>query len=94
MFIFNGWKSIIKFGIILLKTYEMKLMSLSYEQLLSYLLGDLCNNEFFQNEYDDNLVNLMMDFKIDNNLIENIEKEYELRLSILKNGGTNIFGKK
>ena len=94
MFIFNGWKSIIRLGIILLKTYEMKLMSLSYEQLLSYLIGGICNNEFFQNEYYDNLVNLMMDFKIDNNLIENIEKEYELRLSILKNGGNDIFGKK
>ena len=94
LFIFNGWKSIITLGIILLKTYEMKLMNLSYELLLSYLLGGICNNEFFQNEYYDNLVNLLMDFKIDNNLIENIEKEYELRLSILNNGGNDIFGKK
>ena len=82
LFIFDGWKSIIKLGLLLLKTYEMKLVCLSYEQLLSYLLGGICNNEFFQNEYYDNLVNLMMDFKIDNNLIENIEKEYELRLEI------------
>lgn len=94
LFIFNGWKSIIKLGIILLKTYEMKLMCLSHEQLLSYLIGGICNNEFFQNEYYDDLVNILMDFKIDNNLIENIEKEYVLRLSIIKKGGKDIFGKK
>ena len=93
LFIFNGWKSIIKIGISLLKTYESKLMTLSLEELLSYLIGGICKNVFFQNEYYDDLMNILINFKIDSYLITNVENEYELRESIPKIGGKNIFGK-
>ena len=93
LFIFSGWKSIIKIGISLLKNYESKLMSLSSEELLSYLIGGICKNVFFQNEYYDDLMKTMINFKIDSYLITNVENEYELRESLPKIGGKDIFGK-
>ena len=91
MFIFSGWKSVIKVGITLLKNYELKLMNLSSEELLSYLINGICKNVFFQNEYYDDLMNMLIKFKIDNYLISNIENEYELKESIPKIGGKDIF---
>ena len=91
MFIFSGWKSVIKVGITLLKNYALKLMNLSSEELLSYLINGICKNVFFQNEYYDDLMNMLIKFKIDNYLISNIENEYELKESIPKIGGKDIF---
>ena len=91
MFIFSGWKSVIKIGITLIKTYELKLMNLTTEELLSYLINGICKNSFFQNEYYDDLMNILIKFKIDNYLISNVENEYELKESIPKIGGKDIF---
>ena len=91
MFIFSGWKSVIKIGITLIKTYELKLMNLTTEELLSYLINGICKNVFFQNEYYDDLMNILIKFKIDNYLISNVENEYELKESIPKIGGKDIF---
>ena len=94
LFIFSGWKSIIKIGISLLKNYESKLMNLSAEDLFSYLIGGICKTVFFQNEYYDELMKTMINFKIDSYLISNVENEYELRESLPKiGGGKDIFGK-
>ena len=91
LFIFSGWKSIIKIGITLLKNYELKLMNLTSEELLSYLLNNICKNVFFQNEYYDNLMTILINFKINSYLITNVENEYELKESIPKIGGKDIF---
>jgi hypothetical protein len=93
LFIFSGWKSIIKIGISLLKNYESKLMNLSAEGLFSYLIGGICKTVFFQNEYYDELMKTMINFKIESYLITNVENEYELRESLPKIGGKDIFGK-
>ena len=92
LFIFSGWKSIIKIGITLLKNYELKLMNLTSEELLSYLLNNICRNVFFQNEYYDDLMTILINFKINSYLITNVENEYELKESIPKIGGKDIFG--
>ena len=91
LFIFSGWKSIIKIGISLLKNSELKLMNLSSEELLSYLIGGICKNVFFQNENYDELMKILINFKIESYLISNVENEYELRESIPKVGGKDIF---
>ena len=91
LFIFSGWKSIIKIGISLLKNCELKLLNLSSEELLSYLIGGICKNSFFQNEYYDELMKILINFKIESYLISNVENEYEIRESIPKIGGKDIF---
>ena len=91
LFFFSGWKSIIKIGIILLKTYESKLMNLGQEDLLKYLISGICKNNFFQNEYFDKLVQTLENFKIEGFLINSVENEYELRQYLPKVGGKNIF---
>ena len=94
LFIFSGWKSIIKIGISLLKKCELQLIDLSSEDLLSFLIGGICKNDFFQNEYYDELMKILINFKIDSFLITNVENEYELRESMPKVGGKNIFERK
>ena len=91
LFFFSGWKSIIKIGIILLKTYESKLMSLGQEDLLKYLISGICKNNFFQNEYFDKLTQTLENFKIEGFLVSSVENEYELRQYLPKIGGKNIF---
>jgi hypothetical protein len=63
-FFFSGWKSIIKIGITLLKNYENKLMNLGQEDLLKYLINNICKSNFFQNEYYDNLILTLENFKL------------------------------
>ena len=91
LFFFSGWKSIVKIGISLLKTYESKLMSLGQEDLLKYLISGICKNKFFQNEYYDNFIQTLEDFKLKSYLVNNIENEYDLKKSLPKINGKNIF---
>jgi len=90
-FFFSGWKSIIKIGITLLKNYENKLMNLGQEDLLKYLINNICKSNFFQNEYYDNLILTLENFKLKSYLVNNIENEYELRKCLPKINGKNIF---
>ena len=91
LFFFSGWKSVIKIGIILLKKYESKLMSLGQDDLLKYLISGICKNNFFQNEYYDNLIQDLENFKLENYLVNSIENEYELKKSLPEVNGKNIF---
>ena len=91
LFFFSGWKNIIKIGITLLKNYESKLMSLAQEDLLEYLKNNICKNNFFQNEYYDNLIQTLENFKLESYLVNSIENEYELRKSLPLINGKNIF---
>jgi hypothetical protein len=84
LFLFKGYKSILKVGIVLLKHFEYKIMSLSFEELLRFLITDMPKSEFFQNSSYDNLMNTFLNFKIESILINNIEKEYKIRESLEK----------
>ena len=87
LFLFSGCKSILKVGISLLKNFENKIMTLTFEELLKFLIGDLPTSEFFQNEYYDNLMKTYFNFKIESELISNIENEYQIKKEL---GGENI----
>ena len=91
VFILNGWKSIIKIGIYLLKNYELKLLNMTSDELIKYLNIGIFKNIFFQNEYYDDLMKIMINFKIHSYLIINLENEYELKESLPKIGGKDIF---
>ena len=79
MFILNGWKSILKIGLCLIKHFEIKILSCDLDELLHFLINDILKFEFFQNENYDNLRNIYEKLKIENALIENIENEYNLK---------------
>jgi hypothetical protein len=79
LFLFSGCKSILKVGISLLKNFEEKIMTLSFEELLKFLIADLPTSEFFQNDYYDNLMKTYYNFKIESELISNIENEYQIK---------------
>ena len=79
LFLFGGCKSILKVGISLLKTFENKIMTLTFEELLKFLIGELPKSEFFQNDFYDNLMKIYYNFKIDSELISNIESEYQIK---------------
>ena len=79
LFLFSGCKSILKVGISLLKNFENKIMTLTFEELLKFLIGDLPTSEFFQNEYYDILMKTYYNFKIESELISNIENEYQIK---------------
>ena len=85
LFIFNGWKSIIKIGLSLIKHFEPKLLSLTFENLLHFLITDIIKSNFFSNENFDKLMFITINFKIKGELISNIENEYEMKRKIPQN---------
>ena len=91
IFILKGWKAIIAIGIALLKSCEEKLMNLTYENLLKYLINNVCNLGFFQNENFDRLMKITIYYKIESYLISNVESEYEIKKTVPKIGKKDIF---
>ena len=86
LFFFSGWKSIIKIGISLLKNYENVIMTLTFEELLQFLIGNILKSEFFQKENFDQLMKIKINFKIKSSLIADIENEYEMKKKLDKFG--------
>ena len=79
LFLFNGCKSILKVGIALLKNFENKIMTLTFEDLLKFLIAELPKSEFFQNSNYDNLMKTYYNFKIESEIIINIDIEYQIK---------------
>ena len=79
LFLFSGCKSILKVGIALLKHFEHKIMNLTFEELLRFLISDIPKTDFFQNDSYDNLMKCYINFKIEAGLISNIESEYKIK---------------
>jgi hypothetical protein len=84
LFLFSGCKSILKVGISLLKNYEHKIMNLTFEELLRFLISDIPKSDFFQNNSYDNLMKTYINFKIESGLISNIESEYQIKKQLTK----------
>ena len=84
LFILDGWISIIKIGIMLLKHYEKVLMEMNFEELLNFLINDLKEKyDFFNNNNYEKFMELYQDIKIPKGLLSNIENEYELEKKII-----------
>ena len=82
LFLFSGCKSILKVGISILKSFEPKIMTLTFEELLKFLISEIPKSEFFQNSSYENLMKTYINFKIESSLISNIESEYEIKKQI------------
>ena len=86
LFFFSGWKSIIKIGISILKNYENDIMTLTFEELLQFLISNILKSEFFQKENYNQLMKIKINFKIKSSLIADIENEYEMKKKLDKFG--------
>ena len=82
LFLFNGWNSIIKIGISIIKHFENKLLTLTFETLLRFLINDIIKSDFFENENFDTLTYIILNFKIGAGLITNLENEYNIKKKI------------
>ena len=84
LFILDGWITIIKIGLMLLKHYQKVLMEMNFEELLNFLINDLKEKyDFFNNNNYEKFMELYQDIKIPKGLVSNIENEYELEKKII-----------
>ena len=84
LFILEGWISIIKIGLMLLKHYQKVLMEMNFEELLNFLINDLKEKyDFFNNNNYEKFMELYQDIKIPKGLVSNIENEFELEKKII-----------
>ena len=93
LFFLNSWKSIIITSISLLKVYEPKIMLFNSEEILRFLINDIIKENYFENANFDRFMYISYNFKIDDMLIENIEKELDIKSklpNIEKNPGFQI----
>ena len=81
LFIFSGWKSLMKIGIILLKQKERFAMEKYSECLLPFLNGEILKSEIMDSEHYDQLRDMCLDpqFRIPTKLFKDIEEEYEFK---------------
>ena len=84
LFIFTGWKSIVKIGIILLKKKERYIMKNFPESLLPLLTGDILKSEILDKQHFEELVDLCKneEFRIPTELFERIMEEYEIKKTV------------
>ena len=84
MFIFSGWKAIMKIGIILLKLKERFTMEKLSECLLPFLTADILKSEILNSEHYDELLNLCISpqFRIPTLLYKEFENEYDIKKTI------------
>ena len=79
LYIFNSWKALFKIGISLIKYNSKKIFSLQNENLIHYLNNDIIHSEFFKRENKGELYKAFQNFKISNNLLNNLNEEYEMK---------------
>jgi hypothetical protein len=84
LFILDGWKEIMKIGLILLKKKERYLIEKNSEVLLQFLTGDILKSEILDNEHFDELMDICnsIEFKLSNKLLKDFEDEYQIKKTI------------
>jgi hypothetical protein len=83
MFIFSGWKAIFKIGISLIKNNAIKIFSFPDDNIVSYMNNELISSDFFKSNNSGELINVFINFKLSNNLMNHLFEEYELKQNIL-----------
>ena len=86
LFFYDGWRIIIITSIALLKVYENKIINFPSEELLHFLIGDIIKEDFFDNENFDKFMYILFNFKIEDELLKNLEKEFETKKKMPKLG--------
>ena len=83
LFLLSGWKAIFKIGISLIKNNAKHIFSLDYDQLVNYLNNGITHSNFFTNKNLDEIMNISINFKLSNKLINNLCKEFEMKNKLM-----------
>jgi hypothetical protein len=90
LFFFYDWKAIMIISLALLKKYESQiLLASSSVEILQFINNEIIKANFFENENFDNLMYIILTFEIKEQLIENIEKEIDIKRE-MPNLGKNM----
>ena len=83
-FIFYGWKTFIKIGIILFSSIIKEILEKDPEILLTFLTGDIVKAKIIDNKHTEQLRDELNDikYKIKNELFDNIGEEFEIKKKI------------
>ena len=83
-FIFYGWKTFLKVGIILFKSKLKDILERLPELLLPFLTGDIIKSEIIDNNHTEQLREELIDikYKIKNELFDNTAEEFEIKKTI------------
>ena len=83
-FIFYGWKTFMRVGIILFKSKLKEILEKIPELLLPFLTGDIIKSEIIDNNHIEQLREELIDikYKIKNELFENTAEEFEIKKNI------------
>ena len=82
LFIFGGWKAIIKVGMSLLKFNEYKILNTPIEELLNYLTNDIIKSKYFEKDNINDIMNASIKFKINGKILDDTEKQYSLKKAL------------
>ena len=82
LFIFEGWKAIIKIGISLLKYNELKILKTPIEELLNYLTNDIIKSKFFEKDNLNGILKASFEIKIGKNLLDEITEQYKIKKNL------------
>ena len=82
LFIFGGWKAIIKIGIALLKYNELKILKTPIEELLNFLTNDIINSKFFDKDNLNDVVKASFEIKIGRSTLEDITEQYNMKKNL------------
>jgi hypothetical protein len=74
LFIFGGWKAIIKIGISLLKYNELKILKTPIEELLNFLTNDIIKSKFFEKDNLNDVMKASFKIKIGRHTLEEINE--------------------
>ena len=84
-FVLDGWISIIRIGLLLLKYYQNYIFDLKFEEILQFLINEMNRKyDFFNNSNYSKFIELYHEMKIPKGLVSNIENEYELYKNVEK----------
>ena len=75
-FILSGWKAMMKFGLMLLHTYEDHLMKLKLDEMMDFLINGILKTECFADANINELETCFANMNITNKLMKQIEGEY------------------
>jgi hypothetical protein len=82
MFIFGGWKAIIKIGLSLLKYNDIKILKTPMEELLNYLTNDVIKCKFFEKGNLTDVLKASIEYKIKKQILDDTNEQYKIKKSL------------
>lgn len=83
-FLINGWKAMLKTGIVLLMTYEDVILNLKYDEMLNFLFNEVLRRGFFSNENYFKFLETWGKINFPMELLNNLENEYNQDVKVME----------